>query len=598
MSGKNYIFGDYFLDTGKRELFSRNRSVDVSVKAFDILEFLVENRDKIVTKEELFDSVWSDSFVEESNLPVHISALRRSLGERRGETKYIKTIFGSGYKFIAPVKEIAETSNQNTSENGKNFSSFADENSPENSLAVLPFLSLDDDAEIEYLAEGITQDLINQLAQSSELKVMAFSAVKNYRGSKLDLQEIGFQMNVDKILSATVREFKDTLDVNVELINVRDKTLIWGMRHNCRLDDVFSVRKELSENIFRNLQINKNGRAAESKQKEINAEAYNLYLKGLYILTNFANSEDRRKSLDSALKLFQQAVKKDSAYALAHIAIGKIHFFQYNNDFIPKAEAFSLCRTALQRAVVSDPQFSEAFVLEGMMKMFFEFDFAAANECFIKALKLNPNDAYAFHMQSLVFIITERFDDAIEAQNRAIRLDPTSSPYNSGLINRFFFTGNLNRAITHAEETIEMNERAVPAYLILALSYAVLGIYDEALKAIRKAREFSVLPEYILSESYILAAAGETKKARKILAEVSTDKYTVERLFSEVAVIHHALGEEEKAIDVIEHGCQNDYLIKFLLKCDPRLQSLKQNPRFISVLKDISECGTFPAFDD
>lgn len=594
MSGKNFIFGDYFLDTGKRELSSRSRSVDVSVKAFDILEFLVENRDKIVTKEELFDSVWSDSFVEESNLPVHISALRRSLGERRGETKYIKTIFGSGYKFIAPVKEIAETSKQDKSADGKDFFVSGESKLSENSLAVLPFLPLGDDAEIEYLAEGITQDLINQLAQSSELKVMAFSAVKNYRGSKLDLQEIGFQMNVDKILSATVREYKNTLDVNVELVNVRDKSLIWGIRHNCRLDDIFSVRKELSKNIFENLQINKNGKAAGSRQKEINAEAYNLYLKGLYILTNFANSEDRRKSLDSALKLFRQAVKKDAAYAPAYAAIGKIHFFQYNNDFVSKSEAFSLCRTALQRAVVSDPQFSEAFVLEGMMKMFFESDFAAANECLIKALKLNPNDAYAYHMQSLLFIILERFDDALIAQNKAVSLDPTSSSYNCGLLNRFFFTGNLNRAITHAEETIEMNERAVPAYLVLALSYAALGIYDEALKAIRKAQEFSLLPEYILSESYILACAGETGKAREILAKVSTDKKTAERLFSDIATIHAALGEEEKALDIIEAGCQIDYLINFLLKFDPRLQSLKTNPRFNSILEKISERGIFP----
>lgn len=596
MSGKNYTFGDYVLDTRKRELSLRSRSIEISVKAFDILEFLVENRDKTVTKEELFDSIWSDSFVEESNLPVHISALRRSLGEKRGESKYIKTIFGSGYKFIAEVEEIGASAEKDERTDGKD--EFGDLNfvkTNSDSIAVLPFASLDDDPEIEYLAEGLTQDLINHFAQFSELKVMAFSAVKNYRNSKLDFPEIGFQMNVDRIFNGTIKKFKDKLDVYVELINTKDRSILWGSRYSRNFDDIFSVKEEISEKVLEILEIGKDENGSSgNKQTQVDAETYNLYLKGLYILTNFANSEDRRKSLESALKVFRQAVKSDPSFAPSYVAIGKIHFFQYNNDYISKADAIALCRTAFQRAVACDPNLSEAYVLEGMIKMFFESDFVAADECFKKALKLNPNDAYAYHVQSLLFVVLGKFDKAFEAQNKAILLDPTSTSYNCGLLNRFFFNGNFNRAITHAEETIEMNERAVPAYLILALSYAMLGVYDEALKAIRKAQEFSLLPDYLLTESYILALDGDEKTARKILTEVSADKSTAELFYSDIAVVLVALGEEEKAIEIVEKSCSNGYIMNYLLQFDPRMQHLKENPRYLSILQDIHNHGNFP----
>ena len=467
----------------------------------------------------------------------------------------------------------------------------------------MPFVSLDNNPEIEYLSEGITQDLINHLAEFSKLKIMSFSAVRNYLDSKLDLREIGFQMNVDKILSGTIRKFKNSLDINVELISVSDSRHLWGTQYNCRFDDIISVRKQISENISHrlNVGINREESVGESNRQAISSESYNLYLKGLHIFSNFASSENRRKSLESALKLLKQSIKKSPNYAQAYALIGKVHFFQYNNGFIRKDEAFALCRTAFQRAVTCAPQFSEAYVLEGMMKMFFEFDFAAANDCFIKAEKLNPNDAYAYHIQSLLYIILERFEDAFEAQNKAIRLDPTSSSYNCGLLNRFFFTQSYNQAIIHAEETVELNERAASAYLVLALANAMLGIFDEALKAIDKAQEFSassVSEEYTLTEGFILALAGKEQKARKILEKTTSYKNQNKNWLVEIAAIHIALGEEEKAINCFEKVSDIDYIIIFLLKFDPRLQSLKKNSRFNKLLQKIAAQGKFPVFQN
>lgn len=211
-----YKFFDFTLNPATRRLLIQNEEVVVSSKAFDILSYLVENRGKIVSKDELFQMIWADSFVEENNLPVHISALRRILGDKRGESRFIKTVSGRGYSFIAPV-EKSKTPAALPKNDGLNLVN----NSPDkqNSIAVLPFAFENENADLEYLAGGLTQSLIESLSQIPNLKVMAYTAVKNYRKSNLDLSEVGFQLSVDKILLGTLTEHKNRLDLSVELIN-------------------------------------------------------------------------------------------------------------------------------------------------------------------------------------------------------------------------------------------------------------------------------------------------------------------------------------------------------------------------------------------
>lgn len=594
MNGKFYRFDNFLLDTQTKQLFYKNKSINLSYKSFDILLYLIQNPGRIVTKEEIFQSVWTDSFVEENNLPVHVSALRRVLGEKRGDSRFIKTVSGRGYSFIANVEEIDKLPIIVSTLPRKIASGSEDELSDTlTSIAILPFTSENKTADFEYLAGGITQSLIDSLSQLPKLKVMAYTAVKNYQNFELNLQEIGFQLGVDKILYGTIIEFKNNLEISVELINAADKSYLWGTQYNCQFADVFAVKQEISLVIAEKLKLRlkESDKSNLAKPQTSDSDAYKLYLKGNFIMDDFASHNDRRKRLSLALSFFQQSIKKDPQFAPTYAAVGRVYFFLFHNDFISRGEALTECRTALHLALNLNPRLSEAFVLKGMLQMFLEFDFREAEVSLIRAIELNPSNAYAYHMQSLLYLLLSKFDEAIFLQNKAIQLDPTSMAYNCGLINRFYYTKNFNKALVQAEETIELNERSGPAYLMLSLAYIELGLFDEAIKYSQKAFDNSPTEEVFLAQSYIYAVAGNESKARDILSRIQANQEFQKSSYLFVALVYNALGETDRALDYAEKGFEKEVIDvhTYMIKFDPRFRHLCEQPRFASLLQKLEE---------
>lgn len=594
MNGKFYRFDSFLLNTKTKQLFDKNKSVNLSYKSADILLYLVRNSGRIVTKEELFQTVWTDSFVEENNLPVHVSALRRVLGEKRGDSRFIKTISGRGYSFIADVEEVnSQAFGASTSPEKGASDSVNELPDASTSIAVLPFTSENKIADFEYLASGITQSLIDSISQLPKLKVTAYTAVKNYRKPELDLQEIGFQLGVEKLLHGTITEYKNNLEISVELINAADKSYLWGTQYNCAFADVFAVRREISLVIAEKLKLRLNDadKSNLSEPQTFDSDAYKLYLKGNFIMDDFPAHKEPRKRLSSALSLFQQAIKKDPQFAPAYAAAGRVYFFLFHNNFISRDEASNRCRTVLQLALSLNPRLSEAFVLRGMIQMFLEFDFKEAKISLNRAIELNPSNAYAYHIQSLLYVLLSRFDEAILLQNKALQIDPTSTAYNCGLINRFYYTKHYNKAIVQAQETIELNERSGAAYLMSALAYAELGLFDEAVKYSQKASEYSPTEEVFLAQSYIYAVAGDESKARNILSDILGKRDFQKSNYLFVALVYDALGEIERALDYAEKGFGEEVIDMFLyiIKFDPRFKRLLRQSRFAALLQKLEE---------
>lgn len=594
MNGKFYRFDSFLLNTKTKQLFDKNKSVNLSYKSADILLYLVRNSGRIVTKEELFQTVWTDSFVEENNLPVHVSALRRVLGEKRGDSRFIKTISGRGYSFIADVEEVnSQAFGASTSPEKGASDSVNELPDASTSIAVLPFTSENKIADFEYLASGITQSLIDSLSQLPKLKVTAYTAVKNYRKPELDLQEIGFQLGAEKLLHGTITEYKNNLEIRVELINAADKSYLWGTQYNCQLADVFAVRREISLVIAEKLKIrlNDTDKSNLSEPQTFDSDAYKLYLKGNFIMDNFPAHKERRKRLASALSLYQQAIKKDPQFASAYAAAGRVYFFLFHNNFISRDEASNRCRTVLQLALSLNPRLSEAFVLRGMIQMFLEFDFKEAKISLNRAIELNPSNAYAYHIQSLLYVLLGRFDEAILLQNKALQIDPTSTAYNCGLINRFYYTKHYNKAIVQAQETIELNERSGAAYLMSALAYIELGLFDEAVKHSQKAAEYSPTEEVLLAQSYIYAVAGDESKARNILSDILAERDFQKSSYLFVALVYDALGEIDRALDYAEKGFGEEEIDVYLymIKFDPRFKRLLRQPRFAELAQTLEE---------
>ncbi|MEP7038564.1 MAG: winged helix-turn-helix domain-containing protein [Acidobacteriota bacterium] len=584
-----YKFFDFTLNPATRRLLIQNEEVAVSSKAFDILSYLVENRGKIVSKDELFQMIWADSFVEENNLPVHISALRRVLGDKRGESRFIKTISGRGYSFIAPVEKSKTPSAALPKNDGSNLVN----NSPDkqNSIAVLPFAFENENADLEYLAGGITQSLIESLSQIPNLKVMAYTAVKNYRKSNLDLSEVGFQLSVDKILLGTLTEHKNRLDLSVELINTADRSHLWGTQYNCQVTDVFAVKKEISLVIADKLklQISRIDESNLSQSQTNDAEAYQFYLKGKYILDNFQSGEDYQESLYSALNFFQQALKRDSNYAPAYVGSGRVYFMLFNDNFLSLAEARQKCQTALQLAFDADRHLSDTFALQGMIQIYFERNWQEAKKSLAHAVRLNPNDSYAFHALSLLLACLGNFDEAIFYQNQALQFDPTSLILNSGLINRFFLAENFRQAIVQAEEALELNPRSVTALALMALSFANLKVFDEAINVIDKVIAAQSLKELLLIKAHIYALAKKENAARETLKSVLTDSDNGRQVdFTDAAAVYSALNDQDKTFEFLEKAFLKGSTNLLCLKVDPRFNKSRGDSRFDALLQKLN----------
>ncbi len=586
MTSKIYKIDEFVLDLKKRCFFHENRLIQLSSRAFDILSYLIEKKGEIVEKDELLERVWTDSFVEESNLAVHISAIRRILHEKKGESKYIRTISGRGYSFIAPVTEIV--SSEEIIEIQNSFSKAAPEISDKPvSIAVLPFTFEDSKKDNEYLAEGITRSLINDLSQIPNLKVLAHSAVKKYKNSELELQEIGFLLDADKLLTGHISEYKGKLEIIVELITASDKSCVWGTSQIFDSDDVFKIKGEISITIAEKLKLklNVSDEAESLKQKEINAEAQKLYFRGKFILELRGTRKNPKEILHQALKFFREAVKKDSNYALSYIGIGSVYVSLHNHNLLERKEAYTEAKQALQMALRTDDKLSDAYVLKGSIELMFEMNFTEADKSLDRAIKLNPNNPDAYHWKSLICICFDRFAESLYFQNKAIELDPTSLRYSESLIRVFYFSGDYNKTITQAEEILEFDEKSLASYFFLARAYAELGFFNDALKWIDKAIKIRPIQETLLNKGYIHALSGNVQEAGEILEKVLKDLPSKEKIdYTNSAAICALTDKIETAFDYLDKAFEQVETDLFFLRSDPRFKKLRGDKRYEQLL--------------
>lgn len=572
-----YRFEDFQLNKKNRALFRQGRQLHLSQRAFEILLFLVERNGQIVTKESLLEEIWEDSFVEEGNLAVQMSALRNLLGEKRGEYKYIQTVTGKGYCFVANVeRQEVEKLSLTTVKNTKNEDDL--------SIAVLPFLHRGNDETIEFLAEGITESLISNLSQLPQLKVMAHSAVARYKGKEVDLQESAFILGVSKILSGKIVKINETLVVSVELINAGDLTQIWGEQYEFQPEDLFKLKKEISHKIVESLKLKltKTQTTNLDKQYTSSTTAYKLYLQGRYLM-------DKRTITDcfNAIEYFEKAIKIDSKFALAYTGIADAHiylgiFYALSSDvIIPKA------KSAIKTALSIDENLSEAYSSKGNLYLYYDFDIKIAESSLKRAIQLNPNNSMAYSRYSIALMGLTKFDESIEYQNKAIDLDPLSHTFNAALITRYYFMKDYAKAIAQTED-VKVLQSDFPYYhYYLAFSYIHLELFENAIEHINFAIKQHNNSEMMALKAYIYTCSGNKKVAREILSELesTSKKYHID--YMDIAHIYSALNEKDKAFEYLEKAREARMNHFCILRVDPRFDNLHSDPRFNEFLKKI-----------
>ena len=363
-----YEFGPYRFDVSKRVLTRGSEAIYLAPKATDILIILVMNAGELVEKDELLKSVWPDTFVEESNLTQNIFTLRRAFGDERADPRYIETVTRRGYRFIAPVKVLGADQTEAT------------EPSERRVVAVLPFLNTTGDPELEYLAEGLTDNIINNLSRVSQLRVMSRSGVLRYKTKGIDPQRAGKELGVNAVLVGRISSRAAAVAIAVELVDSGTGWQLWGESFDFQTKDILEIQDTITRNLLAALKLRLTGdeETRVTARYTENAQAYEAYLEGRYHWSRYT-----RKGIEKAIKHFRHAIELDPNYALAYAGIVDCYLRLATNYLPPDDDGSSLTVFPVKQrgSDVSDPK----------LKLRFEWDWKGAEREMHRATDLKSD---------------------------------------------------------------------------------------------------------------------------------------------------------------------------------------------------------------
>jgi serine/threonine protein kinase/tetratricopeptide (TPR) repeat protein len=455
---------------------------------------------------------------------------------------------------------------------------------PLDSLAVLPFVNVGGNPGSEYLSDGITESIINNLSQLPKVSVRSFSSVARYKNKDVDPQEAGRALKVQAVLTGRLVHNGDQVAINTELVEVRDNRQIWGGQYNPKVSDTLSIQEQISREISDKLRLRLSG---EDKQRMTRGAtedraAYQLYLQGRY-QWNKQTLEGLQESID----YFQQAVQKDPRYALAYA--GQADSYAQLADFnvLPTREVLPKVKSAAARSLELDEAGAEAHTSLAWAR-FHEWDWAGAEKEFKRAIELNPSYPTAHSWYGEYLMVQGRFDEALVEMNRASDLNPLSPALNLALGYRFYYAHQYPEAVEQIQKTLAMDAKFVPAHVFLGRAYEQKGTYPEAIAEMRKALELSEGDTNELAavgHAYAVAhQAGEAKKILDQLKERSQQTYVQPSL---IALIHVGLGDKNQAFDWLQKAYEDRSAGLLYLKVDPAFDGVRSDPRFIDLLRRV-----------
>ena len=452
------------------------------------------------------------------------------------------------------------------------------------SLAVLPLANVSGDSNMEYLSDGITESIINILSQLPKLRVMARSTVFRYKGQDADPQKIGSDLNVGAVLTGRVILRGDALSIQTELVDVFDGAQLWGEHYRRKASDIFAIQEEISQEISEKLRLKLRGEEKNrlAKRYTENTMAYQLFLKG-----RFHWSKRTGESLKKAIEYFQQAIEEDRSYALAYAGLADCYNLMSAYGVLSPIESVPVAKEAALKALEIDNTLAEGHEALAHVKMLYDWDWTGAEEEFKRAMDLNPNYATAHQRYAIQLSVAGRFKEASAEIRRAQQLDPLSLIINTDVGLILFFQSRFDEAIEQYKKTLDLDENFSVAHIATGLALEQKGLYEEAIAAFERGVRFSGDRTFLSSPAHTYAVWGKKDEARKLLAELQ--EISKQRYVSpyRMAIIYNGLGETDQAFDWLERACQarSVWLIHLHLKVDPRINNLRDDPRFKDLLR-------------
>ncbi|MEO8595629.1 MAG: protein kinase [Candidatus Solibacter sp.] len=452
------------------------------------------------------------------------------------------------------------------------------------SLAVLPFVNVAADPSIEYLSDGLSESIINNLSQLPKLSVRSFSSVARYRGKDLNPAAAGKELSVKTVLTGRLVKRGDEFAISAELIDVRNDRQIWGAKYTRKVSDMMTIQDQISGEISDKLQMRLSGEEKQrlTRHATENTEAYQLYLQGRYFW-NKRTLEGVQQSID----FFQQAIQKDARYALAYAGEADAYALMVDLNVLPAREVTPKVKAAATKALELDDSLSEAHTSLGFAK-FREWDWSGAEQEFKRAISLNGAywPAHAWYGEYLTAL--GRFDEAQAELSRAGELSPMSPAVSVSQGYRAYYARKAALAAEQCQKAAAMEASFAPAHICLGRAYLQKGSPAEANTEFRKALQLSDGDTNDLAALGLgLALSHESAEARKILDQLKerAQQTYVQPMW--VAVIHVALGETDQAFDWMKKGYEDQSPWLAYLKVDPLFDGVRQDTRFTAMLRRV-----------
>ena len=455
---------------------------------------------------------------------------------------------------------------------------------PITSLAVLPLVNDSGDPNNDYLSDGVTESIINNLAQLSNLKVMARTTVFRYKGKSIDPQTVGRELGVDAVLTGRLVEKVGRLIIQTDLVNVADGSELWGEKYNRRFKDIFQVQEEIARQISEKLRLRLTGEEQHLLAKQWTADpaAYQLYLKGVYHLNRRAPDD-----LKKGIEYFQQAAAMDPHLALAFAGVADSYNLLGDYQSLPPKQAYPEAERAALHALELDESLAEAHTALAHARLY-EWDWLSAEQHYQRALALKPGYATAHQWYANYLMAVGRTAEALTEIKRALELDPLSLAINSAAGWHFYLARQYNQAIEQQQHTLDLDSSFNPAHAILGLAWAQKGEYAKAISEFETAVSRAAgNPDYSAELGRIYALSGNRPKAQAILEELlrlSRQHYVSPY---SIARVYAALGDNNQALDWLNKAVQERNSELIFVRVEPDFTSLHADPRFAELIRQM-----------
>jgi TolB-like protein/DNA-binding winged helix-turn-helix (wHTH) protein/Tfp pilus assembly protein PilF len=641
-------FGVYEADLRACELRKHGFRLKLAEQPFQVLALLLERPGDVVTRDELRTRLWEgDTFVDfDHGLNNAVMRVREVLGDSSEHPRYVETVPRRGYRFIAPVEvptvsfpvaeahgpldhsavaprlrstsvEVPSSQGRLSKKSGRwgalsriaastafillcalllivatrHYARPVDASKTSaqrsTSLVVLPLENLSGDKEQEFFADGMTDELIANLAKIRSLRVISRSTAMAYKGTRKPLSQIAQELNVGAVVEGTVLRVGSRVRITAELVRVSTDRHLWADTYESQMGDVLALQNRVSSAIVNEIRINLTPEERErlAKTPAVSPEAYENYLKGLYYWNKRSD-----ENLTRAIAYFERAAHEDPQYALAYAGLSDCYAIISAEIFgtMAASEAAPKAKAAALHALDVDPTLAEADTSLATVKFNYDWDWPGASEGFEHAIGLNPSYATAYQRYSLYLMAMGQVQDSFAQIQKARELDPLSISINFSLGWRLYMARQYDRAIAQLRDTLEMDPSYELPHLVVGQAYEQKGDFASAIHELKKAVELSHgTPLMVSALAHAYARAGDKIEAEKLLAELvaeSTKQYVSPYY---LAVVYVGLGRDQQAMDWLEKAFADRSNGLVFLKVEPELDSLRANPRFIALQKKL-----------